>query len=88
MKLTEEQLRRAAKLAQQKDLARLPEADTILESKSESIQSSSSSEDSSAIESNTFLPLGKSLRVGTDISKRKYGFVKWSKIPRQKATSS
>ena len=30
MKLTEEQLRRAAKLAQQKDLARLPEADTIL----------------------------------------------------------
>ena len=29
MKLTEEQLRRAAKLAQQKDLARLPECDTI-----------------------------------------------------------
>lgn len=30
MKLTEEQLRRAAKLAQQKDLARLPECDTIV----------------------------------------------------------
>ena len=40
------------------------------------------------IDIRTFLPLGRSSRLGTDISKRRYGLRKWSKIPRQKATSS
>ena len=40
------------------------------------------------IDISTFLPFGKSSRLGTEISKRRYGLSKWSKIARQKATSS